>query len=200
LRPPERRKGSRRKQRGQQGHPGGSAELLPIEQVDEMVEPQPDDCRRCGQLLQDADSEPPAPSGDQDPADNTAGDRAQSATGLSKLLHQHLRCPVGGCGSQSLRAPAQCPGRSAGQCLPSAFQQDQGASSSVAGCGDPTIRQHLSAALERPVEQAIAFARQKPVAYSDENGAPCQATSKTEPPATRIEAIPPESRAGNGSW
>jgi len=35
-----------------------------------------------------------------------------------------------------------------------------------------TIRQRLSAALEQPMHQAIAFARQQPVAYVDETGAP----------------------------
>ncbi|QPN70683.1 IS66 family transposase [Synechococcus sp. CBW1108] len=34
------------------------------------------------------------------------------------------------------------------------------------------IRQRLSTALEQPVHQAIAFARQQPVAYVDETGAP----------------------------
>ena len=87
-----------------------------------------------------------------------------------------------------------------GSAFPLRFNKTKALLAQLLGVEIPTIRQHLSAALERPVEQAIAFARQKPVAYSDENGAPCQATSKTEPPATRIEAIPPESRAGNGSW
>ncbi|MFM7512439.1 MAG: transposase, partial [Cyanobium sp.] len=35
-----------------------------------------------------------------------------------------------------------------------------------------TIRQRLSAALELPMQQAIAFAREQPVAYVDETGAP----------------------------
>jgi transposase len=35
-----------------------------------------------------------------------------------------------------------------------------------------TIRQRLSAALEQPMQEALAFARQQPVAYVDETGAP----------------------------
>jgi transposase len=40
-------------------------------------------------------------------------------------------------------------------------------------CGTiATIRRGLSAALEQPMNQAIAFARQQPVVYVDETGAP----------------------------
>jgi hypothetical protein len=35
-----------------------------------------------------------------------------------------------------------------------------------------TIRQRLSAALEQPMQEALAFARQQPVAYVEETGAP----------------------------
>jgi transposase len=49
---PERRKGSGRKRAGQPGHPGAGPELLPMERVDEVVEHQPDACRRCSMLLQ----------------------------------------------------------------------------------------------------------------------------------------------------
>ena len=35
-----------------------------------------------------------------------------------------------------------------------------------------TIRQHLSAALARPMQEALAFARQQPVVDVDETGAP----------------------------
>ena len=35
-----------------------------------------------------------------------------------------------------------------------------------------TIRKRLSAALEQPMQEALAFARQQPVAYVDETGAP----------------------------
>jgi hypothetical protein len=43
-----------------------------------------------------------------------------------------------------------------------------------------TIRERISATLEQPMQEAIAFARQQPVAYVD-----CQATSAFGPPATR---------------
>lgn len=58
FKPPERRKGSGRKRGGQPGHPGNGPELLPIEQVDEVVEHRPDACRRCGTLLRGEDPEP----------------------------------------------------------------------------------------------------------------------------------------------
>ena len=42
-----------------------------------------------------------APAGDRDPADNAGGDRTQAAPhGLPLLLHQHLRCEMGGAAQQ----------------------------------------------------------------------------------------------------
>ncbi len=58
FKPPERRKGSGRKRGGQPGHPGSGPEPLPIERVDEVMEHQPDACRRCGMLLAGEDPEP----------------------------------------------------------------------------------------------------------------------------------------------
>lgn len=58
FKPPEQRKGSGRKRGGQPGHPGSSAELLPIERVDEVVEHHPNACRRCGTLLQGVGEDP----------------------------------------------------------------------------------------------------------------------------------------------
>ena len=43
---------------GQQGHHGSSPELLPIEQVNVVVEHHPDTCRRCGSLLKGEDPDP----------------------------------------------------------------------------------------------------------------------------------------------
>ena len=50
-----RRKGKRspRKPGGQPGHPGSGRQLLPIEQVDEVIEQLPQSCARCGRSLAD---------------------------------------------------------------------------------------------------------------------------------------------------
>ena len=49
---------SGRKRGGQPGHPVHQRELLPIEQVDEVVVCKPTHCRRCGGALQGSDSAP----------------------------------------------------------------------------------------------------------------------------------------------
>ena len=151
FKPPERRKGSGRKRGGQPGHPGSGPELLPIERVDEVVEHHPDACRRCGTLLQGEDPEP-------------LRHQVIEIPPITPLVIEHrlhrLVCPccststcavvAGGCGSQPLRPPAQCPGGSAGQCLPVEFQQDPGAARSAAGGGDqPRGDRNDPPALER---------------------------------------------------
>jgi transposase len=57
FKPPARRKGSGRKRGGQPCHPGSGPELLPIEQVDEMVNYHPDACRCCGTLIESEDAD-----------------------------------------------------------------------------------------------------------------------------------------------
>jgi len=47
-----------KKRGGQKGHPGHRRELLPIEQVDEVVEHKPEICAGCGSELEGADPEP----------------------------------------------------------------------------------------------------------------------------------------------
>jgi transposase len=46
------------KRGGQKGHKGHRRELLPIEQVDEMVEHKPETCATCGNMLEGQDPEP----------------------------------------------------------------------------------------------------------------------------------------------
>ena len=66
-----------------------------------------------------------------------------------------MRQATGGRGVQPLRAQAQCPGGSAGQCLPSEFQQDPGATGSAAGGGDqPWGDRNNPPALERSFRAA----------------------------------------------
>lgn len=57
--PPERRsKKSKRKRGGQPGHDGAQRQLLPSDQVDEIVELVPCNCDRCGRRLRGRDPEP----------------------------------------------------------------------------------------------------------------------------------------------
>jgi transposase len=178
FKPPERRKGSGRKRGGQPGHPGSGPELLPIERVEDVVEHHPDACRRCGTLLQGED---PAPLRHQ-----VIEIPPIKPVVIEHRLHR-LVCP---CCSTSTCAtlPADVeatrygPKLSAlvgllGSAFPLSFSKTQALLSQLLGveisCGTiAKIRRGLSAALEQPMNQAIAFARQQQVVYVDETGAP----------------------------
>jgi transposase len=60
FKPPanEQRKGRGRKRGGQDGHPGASRNLLPVEQCGEVISHFPDNCRGLGEALSGEDSEP----------------------------------------------------------------------------------------------------------------------------------------------
>jgi len=64
-----------------------------------------------------------------------------------------------------------------GSAFPLSFSKTQALLDHLQGveisCGTiATIRQALSAALEQPMQEALDFARQQPVVYVDETGAP----------------------------
>jgi transposase len=178
FKPPTRRKGSGRKRGGQPGHPGAGPELLPIERVDEVVEHHPDACRRCGTLLQGEDPEP-------------LRHQLIEIPPITPLVIEHrlhrLVCP---CCSTSTCAslPADVetshygPRLSGlvgllGSVFPLSFSKTQALLDQLLGveisCGTiATIRRRLSAALAQPMAEALDAARQQPVAYVDETGAP----------------------------
>ena len=56
-RPPP-RPPSGRKRGGQPGHPPHQRIVVPVEQVDELIECKPQVCRRCGRMLQGSDPQP----------------------------------------------------------------------------------------------------------------------------------------------
>ncbi len=180
FKPPERRKGSGRNRGGQPGHPGSGPELLPIERVDEVVDHHPDACRRCGTLLQEVGEDP-------DPMRH----QVIEIPPITPLVIEHrlhrLVCP---CCSTSTCAtlPADVeashygPRLSAlvgllGSAFPLSFSKTQALLQQLVGVkmsrgAIARVRQRLSAALAEPMAQALAAARQQPVAYVDETGAP----------------------------
>ena len=175
---PERRKGSGRKRGGQQGHPGSGPELLPIERVDEVVDHYPDACRRCGTLLQGDDLEP-------------LRHQVIEIPPITPLVIEHhlhrLVCP---CCSTSTCAPLPAdvelsrygPRLSAlvgllGSAFPLSFSKTQALLDQLLGVeisrgAIAAIRRRLSAALDRPMAEALQAAQQQPVVYMDETGAP----------------------------
>jgi transposase len=178
FKPPTRRKGTGRKRGGQQGHPGAGPELLPIERVDEVVEHHPDACRRCGTLLQGEDPEPLRHQVIEIPP--------ITAVVIEHRLHR-LVCP---CCSTSTCAelpvdvePSRYGPRLSGlvgllgSAFPLSFGRTQALLDQLLGVeisrgAIATIRARLSAALQQAVEEALEAARQQPVAYVDETGAP----------------------------
>jgi transposase len=178
FKPPERRKGSSRKRGGQPCHPRSGPELLPSERVDEVVEHHPDACRRCGTLLAGEDPDP-------------LRHQVIEIPPITPLVIEHrlhrLVCP---CCSTSTCAtlPADVeaspygPRLSAlvgllGSVFPLSFSKtqallDQLLRVEISRGAIAKVRQRLSAALAEPMAQALRAARQQPVAYVDETGAP----------------------------
>ena len=178
FKPPARRKGSGRKRGGQQGHPGTGPELLPVERVDEVVEHHPDACRRCGTLLQGEDPEP-------------LRHQVIEIPPITPLVIEHrlhrLVCPCCSTSTCAELPAAVEPGRYGprlsalvgllGSAYPLSFGRTQALLDQLLGVeisrgAIATIRERLSAALEHPVAEALEVARQQPVAYVDETGAP----------------------------
>jgi transposase len=178
FKPPARRKGTGRKRGGQQGHPGSGPELLPIERVDEVVEHHPDACRRCGTLLRGED---PAPHRHQ----------VIEIPPITPLVIEHrlhrLVCPCCSTSTCATLPPDVEPSRYGprlsslvgllGSAFPLSFGRTQALLDQLLGveisCGAiAAIRARLSAALQQAVEEALEAARQQPVAYVDETGAP----------------------------
>jgi transposase len=178
FKPPERRQGSGRKRGGQPGHPGSGPELLPIERVDEVVEHHPEACRRCGTLLQGEDPEPLVHQVIEIPPITVR---------VTEHRMHRVVCP---CCSTSTCAtlPADVelsrygPRFSAlvgllGSAFPLSFGKTQALLAQLLGVEISRgtialIRERLSAVLEQPFEKALEIARQQPVAYVDETGAP----------------------------
>ena len=178
FKPPERRKGSGRKRGAQPGHPGAGPELLPIERVDQVVEHHPDACRRCGTLLQGQDPDP-------------LRHQVIEIPPITPLVIEHrlhrLVCP---CCSTSTCAtlPADVeashygPRLSAlvgllGSAFPLSVSKTQALLDQLLGIemsrgAIARVRERLSAVLAEPMAQALDAARQQPVAYVDETGAP----------------------------
>ena len=179
FKPPERRKGSGRKRGGQPGHPGSGPDLLPIEQVGgEVVEHHPDACRRCGTLLQGEDPDPLRHQVLEIPA--------IPLTVVEHRLHR-LVCPC--CSRRTcatlppdVEASHYGPRLSSlvallGSAFPLSISKTQVLLDQLLGIEMSrgtivSICQRLSGALEQPTAEALAAARQQPVAYVDETGAP----------------------------
>jgi transposase len=178
FKPPERRKGSGRKRGGQPSHPGAGPELLPIERVDAVVDHHPDACRRCGALLEGEDPEP-------------LRHQLIEIPPITPLVIEHrLHRLVCSCCARRTCAtlPAEVeasrygPRLSGlvgllGSAFPLSVSKTQALLQQLVGVqisrgAIAAIRERLSAALAQPMTEALQVARQQPVVYMDETGAP----------------------------
>jgi transposase len=178
FKPPARRKGSGRKRGGQPGQSGTGPEPLPIERVDEVVEHHPDACRRCGTLLAGDDPEP-------------LRHQLIEIPPITPVVTEHrlhrLVCPC--CSTSTcatlpvdVEASHYGPRLSAlvgllGSAFPLSFSKTQALLDQLLGVemsrgAIAKVRKRLSAVLAEPMAQALEAARQQPVAYVDETGAP----------------------------
>src|SRR5829696_2169588 len=162
---------------GQKGHPGHHRELLPVEQVDEVVEHRPEVCAHCRASLADAPGEPVA--------------RHQVAELPARAVrvteHRAVACRCGRCGRRTAGAiPASVAGRCTGArldaalCYLSAYVHgSRRAVEDVAGevLGLPLSlgtlvnrEQEMSRALKDGYEQVQTRVRDAPAKNVDETG------------------------------
>jgi transposase len=210
--PPKRRKDSGRKRGAQPGHPGSRPELLPIERVDEVVEHHPDACRRCGQLLLGDDPEPLRHQVIEIPP--------ITPVVIEHRLHRLVcpRCSTSTCAERpaDVEPSRYGPRLSAlvgllGSAFPLGFSKTQALLDQLMGveysCAEDfvysrgaiaAIRQRLSAVLEQSMAEALQAARQQPVAYVEETGAPTVNADGNNPTGKSGLAVGPGHRCGDG--
>ena len=159
--------------------------------MDEVVDHHPDACRRCGTLLAGEDSDPLRHQVIEIPP--------ITPVVIAHRLHR-LVCP---CCSTSTCAPLQAdveashygPRLSAlvallGSAFPLSVSKTQVLLDQLLGIEMSrgtivSICQRLSVALEQPTAEALAAARQQPVAYVDETGAPTGNADDNNPTGKR---------------
>ncbi len=172
--PPARPPSGGRPKGGQRGHKGHRREMLPIEQVDDVVACKPEACAACGERLRGED---PTPTRHQ------VIELPQKLTHVTEYQMHELTCPC--CAARTRGAlPAGVPTTMLGpraQALMGAlvgqFKQSHrdvvtffltvlGITMSVGTI--VRMLRRVSEAVEAPVEAAKTAARQQPVAHADE--------------------------------
>ncbi|MGF1506492.1 MAG: IS66 family transposase [Anaerolineae bacterium] len=169
------RKG-RRKRGGQKGHPGHKRDLLPIEQVDEVIVHKPTTCAGCGSLLLGEDPAPRRWQVTEIPPVKAIVTEHQVHTVTCTCCGQATtgQLPEEVAGSQfgaSLTSMAtllmgvyRLSKRRVVQLLRDVYGIEMGIGSVIA------IQQRVSDALEIPFEQAADYVRRQPVCNIDETG------------------------------
>ena len=174
--PPRRRKRAGRKRGGQRGHKGTTRSLLPPDQVDEIIEVKPGECRRCGREL---------PGDDPAPRRHQVADIPKVKPTVTEYRRHTLSCPA--CGART--TPDLPSGAARGAFGPRA-QAIVAVASGVYHLSKRTTEtmmddlfgldmclgsvsaceQAVSDSLSGPVAEAKGYVEAAPVKHSDETG------------------------------
>jgi transposase len=175
---PNKHQPSGRKRGGQRGHQGRARNLLPPEQVDQIVELRPVICHQCGSLLVDDD---PAPArrqiSEQPPVKAEVSEYRQhtlhcSHCGAPNRAEWPEKLPSGCFGPRAQAVVGYLTGRLAlsHRDVVEAMETLYGLS---LGLGTVSaMQQQVSNALEHPVKTAQQYVHQQPVNHVDETGWP----------------------------
>src|SRR5438445_4267689 len=175
--PPRRKRApSGRAAGGQRGHAGHGRPLLPVEQVDHLVEVKPEACAQCGTPLAGED---PAPGRHQvtelprivpEVTEYRRHTLTCGACGAATAAAWPAEMPSGGFGPRTQATVAYLAGRlgisqrEVAELLHVLFHCDISLGSVVA------LEQQVSAAVAAPVAEAVAHVQQQPVVNADETG------------------------------
>ncbi|HLB76291.1 MAG: hypothetical protein AUG75_19885 [Cyanobacteria bacterium 13_1_20CM_4_61_6] len=161
---------------GQRGHAGHGRPLLPVEQVDHLVEVKPEACAQCGTPLAGED---PAPGRHQvtelprivpEVTEYRRHTLTCGACGAATAAAWPAEMPSGGFGPRTQATVAYLAGRlgisqrDVAELLHVLFHCDISLGSVVA------LEQQVSAAVAAPVAEAVAHVQQQPVVNADETG------------------------------
>jgi transposase len=175
---PNNRQPSGRKRGGQPGHQGRARKLLPVEEVDTVIELRPTACQQCGSLLL---------GDDPDPARHQVSEIPPVKAEVTEYRQHRLSCPA--CGEVTAAEwPAEMPRGSFGpralavvgyltgrlglshRDVVEAMAALHGLSLGLGSVA--AIQTQVSLALEQPVRTARQYVHQQPVNQVDETGWP----------------------------
>jgi len=175
--PPQKRPKNKRKRGGQPGHKGHNRDLIPLGEVDKIVESKPDFCSDCGHGLEEFSCD--------NPERHQVVDIPPIKPHVTEYQTHHIKCPACGCmnsgspdvivpkssfGSGVMTIVALCTGqyqlskRLAVQMLQDFF----GIILSLGSiCG---MEHNVSKALQQPVKEAAEHVKKQPIVNADETG------------------------------
>jgi hypothetical protein len=175
---PNNRQPSGRKRGGQPGHQGRARKLLPVEEVDTVIELRPTACQHCGQLLLGDDPDPARHQVSEIPSVKAEVTEYQqhrltcAACGEVTAAQWPVEMPRGGFGPRAQAIVGYLTGRLSisHRDVVEAMEALHGLRLGLGRIS--AIQDQVSKALGRPVETARQYVHQQPVNHLDETGWP----------------------------